>query len=214
MKKILAIILLVVCIVNLIYADDTRYINAMKKNISQLDSLYTISDMIDLTNSFLRIGNAEKSRWLPYYYASYLYIISSFTDTVSTNKDVYLDQAEKVLALADSLQPNESENYLLKGLISQARLQIDPMNRYMKYGTSMNANFQKAIMLDQTNPRPEYLLGMTLYYTPEQFGGGVKKAKASFEISMKKFDEFVPKNELMPVWGKRQLENFMKQIPQ
>ncbi|MCX6169496.1 MAG: hypothetical protein NTX65_09155 [Ignavibacteriales bacterium] len=213
MKKLLSVILLVVCIVKLTYADDTRYVSAMKKNMYQMDSMKTLSDMVDLTNSFLRIGNAEKSKWLPYYYASYLYVITSFTDTVNSNKDGYLDQAENVIALADSLQPDESEIYVLKGFICQARLQIDPMNRYMKYSAKMNSSFQKAILLDQTNPRPEYLMGMTLYYTPEQFGGGIKAAKTVFESSLKKFNEFVPKDELMPVWGKRQLENFMKQIP-
>jgi hypothetical protein len=214
MKKLLTIILLVGCIANLTYADDTRYINAMKKNMYQMDSMKTLSDMVDLTNSFLRIGNAEKNKWLPYYYASYLYIISSFTDTMNTNKDGYLDQAEKIIALADSLQPNESEIYVLKGFLCQARLQIDPMNRYMKYGAEMNSSLQKAISLDQKNPRPEYLMGMSLYYTPEQFGGGVKRAKTVFESSLKKFNEFVPKDDLMPIWGKKQLENFMKQIPQ
>ena len=214
MKKLLSVILLVVCVANLTYADDTRYVSAMKKNMFQMDSMRTLNDMVDLTNSFLRIGNAEKNKWLPYYYASYLYIISSFTDTVHINKDGYLDQAAKVIALADSLQPNESEIYVLKGFLSQARLQIDPMNRYMKYGAEMNSNFEKAIALDPKNPRPEYLMGMTLYYTPEQFGGGIKAAKALFESSLKKFNEFVPKDELMPVWGKIQLEAFMKQIPQ
>ncbi|PKL82462.1 MAG: hypothetical protein CVV24_09965 [Ignavibacteriae bacterium HGW-Ignavibacteriae-3] len=214
MKKPLIVLLSVICLVNLTYADGARYVSAMKKNISKMDSLYTLGDMADLTNSFLRIGDAEKNKWLPYYYASYLYVITSFTDTVSANKDGYLDRAVKVLALADSLQPDESEIYVIKGLISQARLQVDPMNRFMKYGAEMNANLKKAVMLDQTNPRPEYLMGMTSYYTPEQFGGGVKAAKVMFESALDKFNGFVPKDELMPTWGKKQLENFMKQIPQ
>ena len=84
----------------------------------------------------------------------------------------------------------------------------------MQYGQEMNASFEKAIALDPKNPRPEYLMGMTLYYTPEQFGGGAKAAKPVFESSLKKYNEFVPKDELMPTWGKTQLETFMKQIPQ
>ena len=180
----------------------------------QMDSMKFLDDMVEITNSFLRIAAAEKDKWLPYYYASYMFVISSFTDTVKNKKDGYLDEAVRILAIADSLQPNESENYVLKGLISQARLQVDPMGRYMKYGQEMNANFTKAIALDPTNPRPEYLMGMTQYYTPEQFGGGPKVAKQTFENSLKKFNEFVPKDELMPHWGKTQLENFLKQILQ
>jgi hypothetical protein len=215
MKNAAALLLVFIfCFAGLTRADDTKYTEAMKKNISQMDSLRSINDMIDLTNSFLRIADAEKGKWLPYYYASYLFVITSYSDTTKLKKDSYLDEAMKAIGIADSLQPNESEIYTLKGMISQARLQVDPMNRYMQYGQQMNESFEKAKMLEPNNPRPEYLMGMTTYYTPEQFGGGAKAAKPMFESALKKFNEFVPKDELMPKWGKGQLENFMRQIPQ
>jgi tetratricopeptide (TPR) repeat protein len=214
MKNLIALLFFVLCFAGFTHADDTKYVQAMKSNFMQMDSMKTLENMTEITNSFLRIAAAEKDKWLPYYYASYMSVITSFTDTVKSKKDGYLDEAEKFLAVADSLAPNESENYVLKGLICQARLQVDPMSRYMKYMQSMNSNFEKAITLDPKNPRPEYLMGMTLFYTPEQFGGGAKAAKPVFENSLKKFNEFVPRDELMPHWGKEQLEGFLKQIPQ
>lgn len=214
MKNLIAVLVFVLCFASLTKADDTKYIDAMKKNIEQISSMKSIEDMVDLTNSFLRIANAEKDKWLPYYYASYLYTITSLSDTINSKKDTYLDEAVKYLSIADSLQPNESEIYVIKGLICQARLVVDPMNRYMKYSTEMNVAFKKAIELDIKNPRPELLIGMTLFYTPAQFGGGAKAAKQVLENSSKKFNEFVPKDELMPSWGKDQLENFLKRMPQ
>jgi len=213
MKNVIPVLFFIVCFASLTFAEDTKYVQAMKNNFMLMDSMRTMEDMTDITNSFLRIAAAEKDKWLPYYYASYMYVLTSFLDTVKSKKDGYLDEAVKHVALADSLSPNESEIYVVKGLICQARLQVDPMNRYMKYGQEMNANFEKAIALDSTNPRPEYLKGLTLYYTPEQFGGGAKAAKPILEISLKKFNEFIPKDELMPKWGKTQLENILKQIP-
>src|SRR3989339_203268 len=213
MKSVLTFLVVVLCFTSINRADDEKYIAAMKKSLIQMDSMKTVDDMVDLTNAFLRIANAEKDKWLPYYYASQLCVLSSFTDSVKSKKDEYLDEADKYLAIADSLQPNESEIYVLKGFICQARLQVDPMSRYMKYGFQMNENFEKAIALDPTNPRPEYLKGVTLFYTPEQFGGGAKVAKPVLEVALKKFNEFVPKNELMPHWGKQQVEDFLKQIP-
>jgi len=213
MKSVLAFLVIIFCFVSINRADDEKYTTAMKKNFTQMDSMRTVEDMVDLTNAFLRIANAEKDKWLPYYYASQLFVLTSFADTVNSKKDGYLDEAVKILAIADSLQPNESEICVLKGLICQARLQIDPMNRYMKYGFEMNDSFDKAIALDPTNPRPEYLKGVTLFYTPEQFGGGAKVAKPLLEASLKKFNEFVPKNDLMPHWGKQQVEAYLKQIP-
>ena len=211
-KRVFTILLFVVLFAELSRADDSRYTNAMKKNIEQIDSLNDLESIVSLTNSFLRIANAEKDKWLPYYYASYLCIITSYADTTKSNKDGHLDEAVKYLALADSLQPNESEIYVLKGMILQARLQVDPMNRYMKYGQEMNAAFQKAQELNPANPRPDYLMAMNLYYTPAQFGGGPKAAKPMFESALKKYNEFVPKDEIMPNWGKQQVENYVKQI--
>lgn len=213
MKSLLTFLVVVLCFTSINRADDEKYVAAMKKNLIQMDSMKTVDDMVDLTNAFIRIASAEKDKWLPYYYATQLFVLTSFTDTVNSKKDGYLDEAVKILAIADSLQPKESEIYVLKGLICQARLQIDPMNRYMQYGFEMNENFEKAIALDPTNPRPEYLKGVTLFYTPEQFGGGAKVAKPLLESALKKFNDFVPKNELMPHWGKQQVEDFLKQIP-
>lgn len=213
MKSILS---LIICLlfVTTVSADDTRYIEAMKKNIQSIDTLRNVESYLETANAFERIGMAEKDKWLPFYYASLVYTLTSFVDTIVSRKDIHLDQALKLIAFADSLKPNESEIYTLKGMIAQGRLQIDPMNRYFKYGQEMNGNFEKAKELNPTNPRPLYLMAVTTMYTPEQFGGGPKIAKPMFEEALKKFDEFVPENELMPIWGKESTINFMKQMPQ
>lgn len=211
MKKTL---LLIICVlfVNVLKAGDTKYTEAMKKNIQQIDSAKSADDYLDLANAFERIGNAEKTEWLPFYYSALSRIYAGYADTSSAKKDFYLDLAQKAISIADSLQPDESEIYTLKGMIAQGRLQIDPMNRYMKYGQEMNMSLKKAQELDPGNPRPDFLIAAATLYTPEQFGGGAKAAKPLFETTIKKFNEFVPANELMPAWGKLQTEMFMKRI--
>jgi len=194
------------------HADDSKYISAMKKNIAKIDSAQSVDDFLDAANSFERIALAEKDKWIPYYYASMVYVLASFTDTLNEKKDGYLDKSDYFINIADSLQQDESEIYTMKGMIAQARMSIDPMNRWQKYGSSSTQNFQKAIELDTLNPRPEYLIGVSLFYTPEQFGGGPQAAKPYFEKSLKKYDEFKPDNELMPNWGREMVEQMMKQI--
>jgi hypothetical protein len=193
-------------------ADDGKYEKAMKKNISMIDSAQNVATMIDVANRFERIANAEKDKWLPYYYTSLMYAITCFADTVAEKKDEYLDKADYFINIADSLEPDESEIYVMKGMIAQGRLQIDPMNRWMKYGPISNNNFQKAVELDTLNPRPEYLMGVSLYYTPEQFGGGPAAAKPVLEKSLAKYNQFVPDNDLMPNWGRETVEQLLKQI--
>lgn len=194
------------------HADDTKYEKAMKKILAKIDSVMNVSLMLDAANGFERIAFAEKDKWLPYYYASFMLTLASFTDTTAGNKDSYLDKADTFINIADSLEEDESENYVLKGMIAQARLQIDPMNRWMKYGPIANNNFLKAMKIDTLNPRPEYLQGVSLYYTPEQFGGGSAAAKPLLEKSLEKFNQFVPDNDLMPNWGREMTEQMLGQI--
>lgn len=211
MRTIFTIIICFLIIINL-NAQNNRYEKAMKKNLSMIDSAKDVSSMIDVANRFERIAVAEKDKWLPYYYTAFMYTLASFTDTTKEKTDSYLDRADDFINIADSLEKNESEIYVLKGMIAQARLQVDPMNRWMKYGSVSTANFQKAMELDTLNPRPEYLMGISLYYTPEQFGGGPKSAKSLLDKSLEKFNLFKPKNDLMPDWGRKAVEQFIELI--
>lgn len=211
MKIILTIVICFLTVTH-IHADDSKYEKAMKKNLSKIDSAMGVVAMLDVANGFERIAFAEKDKWLPYYYASFMLTLASFTDTTADSKDGYLDKADNFINIADSLEEDQSEIYVLKGMIAQARMQIDPMNRWMKYGPIANNNFLKAMKIDTLNPRPEYLQGVSLYYTPEQFGGGPGPAKRLLEKSLEKFNQFIPDNDLMPNWGRELVERMLEQI--
>ncbi len=193
------------------FADD-RYETEMRKNIDNISECKTSNDYLKLANKFERIAVAEKNKWLPFYYSSFITVLASYVDSSKLRKDIYLDKADKFLNAADSLNPNNSEIYTLKGMIAQARMQVDPMSRWQKYGTEANNNFTKAMDIDSLNPRPEYLIGVGIFYTPKQFGGGSTAAKPILEKSLMKYEQFVPENDLMPMWGKDQVEDYLKQI--
>lgn len=209
--KFLLFVLLTAIFFNTASADD-KYEKAMKSNLEKIDEARTADDFIKIANNFERIARAENDKWLPYYYTSMLYILASFSDTVNTQKDIYLDKADEFIYKADSLSPDNSEVYALKGLIGQARMQIDPMNRWQKYGTESGNNFKRAMEIDSLNPRPEYLIGVGTYHTPEQFGGGPAAAKPILENSLRKYEQFEPVNDLMPDWGKKEVLYFLEQI--
>ncbi len=190
----------------------SRYEKSMQKNLSMMDSTKTVEGFLQIANGFERIARAEKDKWLPYYYTSWVYTIVSYTDTTKSRKDGYLDKADNFILIADSLEPANSEIYTLKGMIAQARMQIDPMNRWMKYGSLSDQFFKKAIKIDSLNPRPEYLIGIGIYYTPEQFGGGSQNAKPYLEKSLAKYNKFQPANDLMPHWGRKAVEGLLNNI--
>lgn len=210
MRKPLSI-LLSLLFLTVAIADD-KYEKEIKKNLEKIDDCKTPNDFIKLANNFERIAVAEKDKWLPYYYSAFVYVLASYTDSVNSRKDIYLDKAFKFNGIADSLMPNNSEIYTLKGMISQARMQIDPMNRWQKYGADATANLTKAMQIDTLNPRPEYLIGVGTYYTPQQFGGGPQTAKPILEKSLAKYEKFIPESEIAPNWGRENLEEILKAV--
>ncbi len=209
MKKLLSIAALL-SVSLFAAAQNPKYISAMEKNVSMLDTSRSAEQLQNLANNFERIASAEKSEWLPSYYAAYCYVNMTYT-TKGDMIDTYCDKADLFIKKADSLSPNNSEIYTLKAQIASARISVNPMSRGQKYGTMAGELREKAKSLDKTNPRPYYLEGTAYFYTPPMFGGGKDKAKPSFEKALAMYETFKPACSIAPNWGKRSTMYFLKQ---
>lgn len=91
-------------------------------------------------------------------------------------------------------------------MIASSHMMVNPMQRFQEYGPESASHLDAAIQQDPTNPRPEYLKGQGLKYTPEQFGGGCGKAKPVLQSSLDKFNKFTAASEIHPNWGKQRVE--------
>jgi len=197
---------------NFLFAQNDKYVAAMKKNISQLDSLFQKGNAAELANNFERIGDAEKTQWLPYYYASYCNVMQAFTEQDKSKTDAIADKAEQLITKAEEILGKEnSETDVIKSMIASAHMMVDPQTRWQQYGQASSQNIEKAKQLDPANPRPVYLEGQAKFYTPETFGGGKAVAKPLFEQALAMFNTFKPANELEPTWGKGTTEYFLSQ---
>jgi hypothetical protein len=209
MKKTI-FLLAIICSFNALIAQSDKYTTAMKKNISMLDSAFQKGNFAELANNFERIGDAEKTQWLPYYYASYATVISAFMSPDKTKYDALADKAEQLILKAESIAGKEnSETHVIKSMIASAHMMVDPQTRWQQYGEASSTNIEKAKALDPTNPRPVYLEAQAKFYTPESFGGGKAVAKPLFEKAIAMFDTFSPKSELDPTWGKTSAQYFL-----
>ncbi len=208
MKKTFLLIA-IISLSNLLFAQSDKYMGAMKKNIAMIDSARQKQNAPELANNFERIGDAEKTQWLPYYYAAYCTILSGYTAD-KTKVDALADKAEELITKAETLAGKEnSEIDVIKSMIASSHMMVDPMTRYMQYGKASSENIEKAKALDPTNPRPVYLEGVSKFYTPEAFGGGKAPAKELFDKAMLMFDAFKPQSELYPLWGKSSTQYFL-----
>lgn len=208
MKQIISIFFITCSIIAT--AQNKKYLVAMDKNASQLDTSRTIDQLQRLENNFERIARSEKNEWLPNYYVAYCNVSMAYSSQ-GNRVDPYCDKADIFAKTADSLNPNNSEIYSLKADIAAARLQVDPMSRYQKYGDQAAAYREKAKALDPTNPRPWFLEGMSKFYTPAAFGGGKDKAKISYAKASTLFDAFYPASSIHPNWGKKKNDHFLKE---
>ncbi len=194
------------------FAQSEKYINAMKANIAAMDTAFANpANLLSLANSFERIANAEKVQWLPYYYAAMLHVNHGFMSSDMSGMDPVADKAEALLNRADSLSPDNSEISVVKAMIATARMVVNPMQRFMEYGPAIDANLEKAKLLDPANPRPHYFKAENLKNTPEQFGGGCATALLELQKAKEKFNTFKTASELHPNWGLSRTEMLMKE---
>ena len=213
-KSIFTLVLVLLFIVG--FASDA-YQKAMSQSIEKLFQAKTIPEYVEVANQFERISQMEKAEWLPLYFASYAYIMISFQETENAKKDQYLDQAQKYLDQAMTLESGESELYMLQGFLYPSRITIDPMTRGMELMPEMNKTLDKALELNPDNPRVYYLRATMTYHMPEAYGGGAAKALPLFQLAAEKFSIFKPETSISPNWGKdicdSELENIQETMP-
>ncbi len=168
------------------------------------------ADMLASANQFERIAGVETKEWLPRYYAGLQYVFLGFMGKTPAEKDAYLDKADANLKAAEAINDNNDELAVLKAYIAQARMAVDPMSRWQQYGPPFQTNLEKAMRLNPENPRPYVLQGTSLLYTPEEFGGGPKKACPVLQKADEKFATFKPVGDLHPNWGKSQMKPMLE----
>ena len=188
---------------------DDKYTATMKKNLATLDTAKTQATYIKLTNKFERIANAEKSKWLAYYWAAFCNISQVYMSQDRSKIDAYLDKADKFIAIADSLNPENDEIHVLQGWSYGARIMVDPMTRGMKYAPKSNKEYKKAEKINPNNPRIYYLQGTATLFTPTMFGGGATKALPLLKKSKENFGTFKPETEIHPDWGEEQCDQMI-----
>lgn len=209
MKKMI-LLALTAMLLQPVFSQSEKFTAAMKKNIAEIDSAFIKNEvprLNDIAATFERIGDAEKTQWLPYYYAAYCQVTVAFIKNEVANNDVVADKVDQLIAKAEALETKNSELSLLKAMNTSLRMLVNPMQRYMQYGQKIQEYTQDAMSQDPSNPRPLYFSGVSLKNTPEQFGGGCGTAKPVLDKALELFASFKPKTELHPNWGKAICEN-------
>ncbi|AQG78664.1 tetratricopeptide repeat protein [Spirosoma montaniterrae] len=182
-------------------AQSDKYLKAMEKNVATYDTARSIPTIQSLMGAFGRIAQAEKTQWLPYYYAGMCATSMANNEPDKARVDGWADQAEAFAQKADSLSPNNSEVSVLLATVHFARINVDFMGRGPKYSALGADALQRALQQNPNNPRAMVVLAQLRNTAPAGFGGDkavacqlAQKAKAIYETE--------PQTGIQPTWGR------------
>jgi tetratricopeptide (TPR) repeat protein len=184
-------------------AQSDKYAAAMEKTFHLFDSAKTSADLLSVANTFERIAEAEKTQWLPYYYAGLALSTAGWNDP-KMDKDANSTRINTLCDKAEALDKN-SEIYVLRNMSATQQMMVDPQTRWQTYGTQAGKDLEIATQLNPDNPRIYYLKGESLMNTPVAFGGGKDKAKPMFEKAIELYKTEKPK-PMWPNWGRERAE--------
>ena len=190
---------------------NSQYVEMMKLTIPKINYTNSVEGIQEAANQMERVAGVEKEDWLPSYYATIAYITLASKDMQSGGENIqgYVDKAKMHLAKAQELAPENSEVLTAQGYLSLAHIWINPMVNGAKYTGIAYGEFERAKKADPTNPRPHYLIGQNVYFTPEAFGGGKENAKTHLDKATILFEKFEPASEIAPDWGKESNDYFL-----
>jgi hypothetical protein len=208
MKQIL--LLLTIFSLSFVKAEESKYESGMNKALTQYQTAKTSQEMLAASALFERIGEAEKDKWLPFYYAALSNNMAAWMDE-KADKDKFAEKSLALIEKAEALEKNNSEIYLLRQMAAVLQMSVNPMSRWQTYGATATEALENAKKANPNNPRIYFLEGQSIFNTPKAFGGGAKNAKPLFEQSVKLFETFVPDSALHPNWGKEDATNMLKE---
>lgn len=201
------------------FAQNEKYVKAMEAKVSQLDSNNSADSWKELGNTFERIADAEKTQWLPYYYASYCTIMGGYSSLPQDGSfgdnsaliDPLADKAESLLNKAEILSKDNAEIYIVRKMVHSLRMMGNAMARFMTEGPKATEALEKAKALNANIPRIYILEAQDKFYTPEQYGGSKDEAKILFEKAKALFETFKPESSIAPNWGRPTVAYFLSQ---
>lgn len=218
MKKV-CLMLMAVLLTATAFSQSEKYIKAMEGLVPGVDTTRSPAQLLELSNSFERIADAEKNQWLPYYYAavtriSYGLFSTDLSDIMTPKADKIdpiVSKAKELLAKAEALSKDNSEIYVAKKMMYGLSMLGDVMNRYMTDGAEATKALLTARQLNPENPRVYIQEGIDLYNTPEEYGGSKAEGKKKMELAKQKFETFKPESSIHPAWGMPTVQYYLNQ---
>lgn len=203
--SILAILMLLM-LLNLKSYADSDFDKAMlkaKKHLKEAMDKMDETKLVKSRGEFERILQLKKDIWLVNYYIALADYGLSMNASKTQNKDnikKFTESGIEIINKSIDINPDFADSYILLESLNFNRWQYEQekMQEIISATQSADAQAQK---LEPGNPRLVLINGISHYYTPEAFGGGIKVAMPEFEKAIELFKNRKEKKEIYPDWG-------------
>jgi hypothetical protein len=183
----------------------TPYEKAMQSGIQMLDS-----DRPAAVHLFERIAKVEEDNWLPYYYAAYGHINSSWGQHDKETTLRHMRAAQEHIDDARAYGGNEAELGVLQGLLNTTYINMDARVYGPKLSPKTTDLYISLMKKYPNNPRvvlnyADWMIGSATYFKKpiEEYCGVVEKAIKLLESEQKE--------ALQPSWGINRALSLRKQ---
>lgn len=182
----------------------------LEKTFTAFDTTWNQEAKVEQANKLGLIAKKWPDEWVTHYYLAYAKTQLSYMEKDATKRDAYLDEADKEKEEAVNLLKKENdETYVLEAMIANARMVVDPMQRWQKYGHLFSEGLENAKSVNPDNPRMYYLQGTSKFFTPKAYGGGKMAAMPYFEKADALFAKETTTDIGKPHWGKEKNTYFL-----
>lgn len=186
--------------------------------VTRLSNATNVKNYQQLATEFANIAEAEKTNWLPWYYAALCnakigWLYEDDGDLIEPFAKKADAQIKKALSLLDSAKQKKelSEVYCVLSMVNRANVFINPMTYGRQYGPAASQYIKLARQVNPQNPRAVYLEGWEKYSTPKMWGGDKQKAKELLEQAAKQLNAQQVSGSY-PHWGKKEVEEVLKKL--
>jgi hypothetical protein len=194
------------------------YTKQMQQQVKMLDNANTIKEYEQLAANFMRLAQAEKTQWLPYYYSAFCdakvgWLKQDDPDNIEPFANKADEEIKQAQALIDTAKQKTelSELYCVLSMINRARVFINPSTYGRQYGPAASRYIRLAEKANPDNPRALYLDGWEKFSTPKMWGGDKLKAKELLETAKQKLDNNTVSG-IEPHWGKKEVQDILNQL--
>jgi tetratricopeptide (TPR) repeat protein len=168
--------------------------------------------MIEAESLFERILSADSKIWIAHYYIALADENISHTFYSNNKKrEQYVNKGIEHLESCIKLKKDFSEAYILLAGLYGIKIGFDRFS-VISLHSKISAALNKAKKLEPDNPRLYLVRGRSSFYTPEIYGGGIKKARNEFNKALELFPKYKIEKEIYPDWGHDEVYSYLGQI--